>query len=637
MMNKKWVVLSSGAVLMPLLAMMAWGQTGAPAKITAINFRGNSDPSQIEITANAPIEHTIEEDVQGRQVMIEIPNAQLASGLDQKQDTSAFGTNVLSVSPTQSSGADVVRIVLQLKEMARVEIDAKGKTLVASIPSSGGGMPDDPVMADVGEDGGDPLEDLPPPGPMAPEMATMASPPKPLDPKAQAIDDFLGAVENHEYVGSKITLQMKDADVADIFRLISEASGFNIILGGDIRGTLTMSLVDVPWDLALDTVFQTLRLGGKRQGNVLRVITLATMTNEAQENLRAKQANELNQPRVTRLFPLSYADPSAITGTLNAFLAAEQASASAIPGAAAPPLSSTSGTVPGALVQVDARTNSILVRDIPRRVDQMRKLIELMDTQTPQILIEAKLIEANENFSKSISGSFGGGNNLSGPFGASFNGADPFQAIAPSPADVANGIHGAISWSPTVGFINGVQRLNAALTFGEQQGSSKGIASPRVVVLNKQTANITQDQPVLVPTTIIGPTGVPGLGVTLQSASLNLQVTPTITNDGGVLMNLTLTRGVIVPVGGGQSAPANRTMTTQVLVDSGSTLVLGGVYTQNSRESESGFPILRKIPLIGALFGSETSDTERSELFFFITPRILNEREAGLTQSGGQG
>ncbi|MBL7715016.1 MAG: type IV pilus secretin PilQ [Bdellovibrionales bacterium] len=631
MKNTKWI--STG--LLALLTSFAWGQTAAPARITAINFRGNSDPSQIEITATGPIEYTIEEDVKGKSVMIEIPNSQLAKGLDQKQDTSAFGTNVLSIQPVQAPGSDVVRVILQLREMARVEIDAKGKTLVASIPSAGDGsdsMVEDPGIA--GMDPGlepPPMQDLPPPGPMAPEMAKPEAP-KPLDPKAALIEDFLSASERHEFVGSKITLQMKDADVGDIFRLISEASGFNIILGSDIRGTLTMSLVDVPWDLALDTVFQTLRLGGKRQGSVLRVMTLQAMTNEAQENLRAKQANELNQPRVTRLFPLSYADPATISTTLNAFLAAEQASASAIPGAAAPPVSSASGTVPGALVQVDTRTNSILVRDIPRRVDQMRKLIELMDTQTPQILIEAKIVEANETFGKSLAGAIGGGNLGSGPFGAGFNGIDPVAPIIPTAPVADSGITGQISWSPTVGFINGIQRINAQLTFGERQGSSKNIASPRLVVLNKQQASISQETPILVPGVATGPNGVQVPTLVPQPARLSLQVTPTVTNDGSVLMTLTLSRGVIQ-----NSLVAARDMNTQVLVDSGSTLVLGGIYTQVASENETGMPFLRKIPLIGALFGSESNSMDKNELFFFITPRILNEKEAGLLPKSDQG
>lgn len=185
--------------------------------------------------------------------------------------------------------------------------------------------------------------------------------------------------------------------------------------------------------------------------------------------------------------------------------------------------------------------------------------------------------------------------------------------------------------SPSLSFIPGVSRLNALLNLGESENQVKVISSPKTVVINKEKASIVQGTPVLVP----GTTTVAGVGTvpttTVQNANLSLNVKPTVTNDGGVLMDLTVTRDIPFQLSGGNTAVANRNINTIVLVDSGATLVIGGIYTMTVTHSSSGFPVLRKIPILGALFGSDSDETDRSELFIFLTPRILNTKEAGLS------
>jgi type IV pilus assembly protein PilQ len=446
------------------------------------------------------------------------------------------------------------------------------------------------------------------------------------------LDQYMANRSIAKFTGRPITLQLRNVEALDVFRLISEASGFNIVLSDEVKGTVTLSLVDVPWDQALDVVLHTLHLGAERNNNILRITTLTSLTQEKQEQLSAQRASEATAPKVTKVFPVSYASLTDLTSTLQKFLS----------GSATPDLIRGSSSPP--VIQPDPRTNSLIVRDLPENIERIRKLIEVLDTQTPQVLVEAKIVEATEGFSKSIGGNLGiGGSTSAGvnQFGTSFSGGNPTEPLIGTPGIFSDGTSfsgksagGATlggSLSPaTLRFLPGVKRLNAILNMAESDNQLKILSSPRTVVINKQAANITQGTPVLVP----GTTFVAGVGsvptTSVVSANLGLDVTPTVTNDGGVLMDVKVTRDIPFSLNNG-SAVANRSIKTQVLVDSGSTLVIGGIYTMSTTHSSSGFPFLRKIPILGAFFGSETEGTDRSELFIFITPRILNSKEAGLT------
>jgi type IV pilus assembly protein PilQ len=478
----------------------------------------------------------------------------------------------------------------------------------------------------------------PPPG-----AESAAATPPPAAPGAQAggpdasssdgseLSRALEARTTGQFTGKPITIQVRDVDVTDVLRLISEASGFNIVVGSDVHGRITMSLVDVPWDQALDVVLRSLKLGAERNNNLLRVVTLDAMTQEKEQELRAKRAALAAAPTVTRIFPISYADPSDLVGVLNKFGSSKgQAGASGV----------ASGGGPLSQIVVDRRTNSIIVQDIVENVTKIEKLIRLLDTATPQILIEAKIVEASEEGSKTLGGSLGVGSSAtaSNQFFGSFNSGNPIDPLIGSPgvlqsgSAVTSGGGGQFGFSPTVSFIPGVARLNATLSLTEAESQLKVISAPKLVVLNKQTATITQSTPVGIPQT----SAVAGVGVVtslqIQQANLTMTAVPTVTNDGGIQMTLNLERDVPLAIAGGQQlAVANRSMQTQVLVESGSTLVIGGVYTTQTTHGESGFPFLRKIPILGFLFGTNSDDTNRDELFFFITPRILNARDAGLS------
>lgn len=587
----------------------------AASKVTSVDFKGTQDPSEIEIQTDGPVTFEKQENAQDNQVIIELKGASISKGNSRKIDTSSFNSNVNLISPYQVDGQpDTVRVVVQLRKPGAVDISQEGNLIHVKVPS-----------ANIGEVA----------------AATNPNNPNPTSDSDESgqtktkIEEFMDSKSTKRFSGKPVTLQVRDVDVGDVLRLIGDASGFNIVVGDDVKGKLTLSLVDVPWDQALDVVLHSLHLGAERNNNILRVVTLQNLTQEKQEELRAQRAVEASAPRVTRVFPISYANLGDLQSILTKFATTPQtANAASTPDASVP-----------AIVQADNRTNSIIVRDLPDNIERMKKLVELLDTQTPQVIIEAKVIEATEGFSKTLGGSLGIGTNSSSTTAfSSFAGGNPLDALVGSPGVFSDGSGiatqsspsggtplGIFGVSPSLSFIPGGLRLNALLNWGESESQVKIVSSPKTVVLNKERAQIMEGTPVLVPgtTTVAGVGTVPTTSV--QSANVGLSVRPTVTNDGSVLMDLTVTKDVPITLPGGNSGIGNRNMSTLVLVESGSTLVIGGIYTMQSSHTSSGFPILRKIPIIGALFGNDTENTDRSELFIFITPKILNPKEAGLS------
>jgi type IV pilus assembly protein PilQ len=460
-----------------------------------------------------------------------------------------------------------------------------------------------------------------------------------------------------KYQGKHITLQVKNAELADVFRLIGEASGFNIVLAPGVVGTTSLSLVDVPWDLALDTILTNQSLGAERNLNVLRINTLSAMTSEKQEQLRAKQAAEATAPKVTKIFPISYAKPKDLVQLLarfgssqpqGGFSGSTSDSGSGTSGSSGQGASGSSST--GSFM-VDERTNSIVVQDIQENIERIGKIIALLDTQTPQVLIEAKIVEAAEGFGSGISGGLGGGfsgNSTKYPSFFSVNGGNPVDPLIGTPGQFTDGASiSKLSSGDAIGITTGFGipsfkllgatfKLNAFLTLNESESKSKLVSNPKMVVLNKEAANIVQGQPVAIPT-IVYENGIQRTSVQVQSANLDLKVTPTVTSDGNILMDIDVSNDYPSKAAGSSESfgIAKRSIKTKVIAASGSTLVIGGILSSSTSEEEGGIPFLRKIPLIGdLLFGSKKSGGTRNELYIFITPRTLNEKESGIVSNG---
>ncbi|OFZ18404.1 MAG: hypothetical protein A2X94_15040 [Bdellovibrionales bacterium GWB1_55_8] len=600
----------------------AWGAS----TITAIDFTGTQDPNELAIQADGPITISKQTADQDRQVILEIENATLPDHLGRRIDTSSFDGNVTLISPYQVEGQqNTVRVVVQLRSPGAATLTEQGNSARLLVPRTAGAAAAEPVQNETAETA---MMDEPPTSP-----GTPAAPAVPAASEAKTVeeqlDGFIASRDSQRFTGKPITLQVRDTDAADVFRLIADASGFNIILGDDVEGEVTLSLVDVPWDQALDVLLKTLHLGAERNNNILRVVTLKNLTEEKTAELAARRASQASAPRITRIFPISFANLKDLAGILTRFASSSSpASQGGGPGASGLTAADTT-----AIVEIDNRTNSIIVRDLAENLDRIQKLVGLLDTQTPQVLIEGKIVEATETFTKDIGGKLG----LSAQHGLAGYGSNQIASTMNSgsltslDSLVSSELgKGSIGFSPTLAFVSGF-RLNAVLSMGESESQLKVISSPKTVVLNKESAKIIQTTPVAVPkATTNAETGQVTFGTEVEEANLSLEVKPTITNDGSVLMDLNLSRDVPVELRGGQNGIGKRSIKTIVLVESGSTLVIGGIYTMTSQQNNSGFPFLRKIPILGVFFGSESDTSERTELFIFITPKILNKKEAGL-------
>jgi type IV pilus assembly protein PilQ len=586
------------------------GYASALTKITRIEFFGKTSPNQIVVVGDGPIEFERIDNAADKQVIFEIRNARLANAnAGRRLDTASFNSKIALISPYNVDGKNAVRIILQMRDQADISTVAEGSRLYVGIDgaadpnilphkhaSSKNGVA--PSKAGKNEM---PAETMP---------TTMSAEVDPAATPEGRIEQFLDASATKRYVGRHITLQVKDGDIVDVFKLIGETSGFNMVIGSDVTGKVNLSLVDVPWDLALDTILTTNKLGAERTGNVLRVALLSTLTQEKQAQLQAKIAAENSAPRITRIFPLSYATGSTLIPILTRFGAG------------------TAGTTAGAAghdtILVDERTNSLIIQDTADNLERMAKIIKLLDHQTPQIQIEAKVIDASETFSRAMNGAFGlSADPAWGGLGSSILKGTSNPADMPGATASASDTASAFGMKLKIGALAGL-RLSAILSLSEAEGRSRAVSSPRTVVLNKQPATIVQGIPVLVPVTVQTQNGT-APSTEIRSANLSLAVTPTVTNDGNVVLKLSIANDIPKAVGGGNTGISNRNITTEVVAESGSTIAIGGIYTSTEDSSESGIPFLRKLPILGALFGSETHGNTRSELFIFVTPRILNE------------
>ncbi len=609
------------------ICLMVGGVTWAQTEISSIDFSVHDGASTIEIKGSGELNYTQTKNVADNQFIVDIQGAKLGSMASRKLNTSSFDSPVLLVSPYMiGDGADEVRVVTTLKSFQEPSVSTETGKIVIRFAATASGSSDKQSA-----DGADAA---------APVDAVAVQKAAALPNGVQEVADenlalYMQSRQTKNFRGSPISLQVRDADVQDVFRLISEASGFNIILGQGVGGKITLSLVDVPWDQALDVVLTTLSLGAERSHNILRILTLANLTSEKKQQLEAKKAAEATAPLITRVYPISYAAIGDIAKVLTSFKA-----------------SSTTGTSQGK-IDTDKRTNSVIIQDIQENLDRMGKLIELLDTQTPQVLIESKIVEATEGANFTIGGRLGvqkqapANVDPEDPSFMSFNGGNALDSLVSLPnatgggtsqpfsgsgiAALANG-GGAFGYSPVIGFLGNDYRLSAILAMQAGDDLVKVVSSPRTVVLNKEKAKILQSIPVLIPTTSTTETGTLVTGAEVQDANISLDVTPTVTNDENVLLDLKISRDVPISLQGGSgSGIGKRNIDTKVLVLSGSTLVIGGIYISQKNITNVGFPVLKDLPILGVLFGTKTTIDLRSELFIFVTPRILNTKKAGLT------
>jgi type IV pilus assembly protein PilQ len=427
------------------------------------------------------------------------------------------------------------------------------------------------------------------------------------------------AMNGAKYTGEPISVNLKDVDLKDFFRLIHEISGLNVVLDPAIHGNLTIVLDDVPWDQALDIVLKDNELSRQLDGNVLRIATVETLRKEAEGRRAQIDAEALAVDKVSITRFLSYAHAKDLLIPLKKFISQR-----------------------GDIV-ADERTNSIIVSDIPAVLPQIDRLIQQMDRKTQEVEIEARVVAATRSFARDIGVQlgFGWGNGTTGIGGApgasgvggspiTVNGLNPLYPVmaggtASSGTNIplfSNlGATGPTSGLSLVNATNNMQ-LDMILTMAESRGLLKVLSRPRVVTQNNIQAVVKQG--VQIPIVTAAQLGGPPTA-TYVSAFLRLTVTPQITSEGTIFLNVDVEN--TLPNFGvtnqGNPELITQQATTQVLVTDGGTVVIGGVIqTQNSLAIQQ-VPLLGDIPYLGNLFKHRTVTTSNQELIFFITPRII--------------
>ncbi|HKS30381.1 MAG TPA: type IV pilus secretin PilQ [Pyrinomonadaceae bacterium] len=460
------------------------------------------------------------------------------------------------------------------------------------------------------------------------------------------------------FVGEPINLNVVNADIRDILNYITEQYGVNFVIDSSVGPVpVTVNVTDVPWNFALDAILRANRLGIDVEGNILRVATSEVLASEAavQERIRDAQLN--NAPLVTEFIRLNYARASGTlaqaAGSTGGFAGGStNESFSGGSGGDATGGSGDQGILPiiarrlsrRGSVEVDGRSNTLIITDVRENIDAIRQLVTLLDQPEPQVEIETRIVIANRNFSRDLGVQLSAlATNPSRLGGASFStlpgGIPPGTTPGPQPstqgatlgANLANTVIGL-----TTG-IFGTATISAAITAAESRGQAKIVATPRVTALNNRPAQIESGQQIPVVTPQAGATGGALLfTTTFVSVPLRLSVTPQISDAGTVVLRVTAENNSVnttIAVNGTPGIDTQR-MQTEVLVPDGGTTVIGGVLADNETELQNRTPGLGSIPVLGNLFKRKQTTRQTNEILFFITPRIYRPDYAGRPTSG---
>jgi len=420
---------------------------------------------------------------------------------------------------------------------------------------------------------------------------------------------------NGKFTGRKISLDLQDADLINVLRLFAEVANRNIIIAPDVKGKVTVRMVNIPWDQAMDIILRMNGLGYALEDNVLRIASVAALTKEATEELQAKEAKKKAEDLITRIVPVNYSTAAGLEPTIK------------------------KGLSPRGETVVDVRTNTIIIKDIPQNVDAIVTLIKVLDKPVAQIMIDARVVEASLNFTRQIGVQWGGlanfdaahGNatglqfpNSVGVTGSPLLGATDSGAgnwLVNLPAAIGAGAGGALGIN--LASLNKAFNLDLVLSALESTGEGKIISQPKISALDNKEAKIEQGLSIPYSTTSAS-----GTQIQFIDAKLALTVTPHATPDNKIFLKLTVTKNApntTILGATGQPSISKNEATTEILLADGETAVIGGILTLDVTVTDSKVPFLGDIPFIGWLFKNRITTNNRSELLIFITPRMVKQ------------
>ncbi len=579
-------------------------EAGAPAWVNRVEFADESDgKSAVIIGTTRPVQYDIvkagEKRINVKLLDTSVPQHHLRPLI-----TTRFDSAVDRATPSQEKTAAILAI--DLRESVPYSAEQIGNVIRINFTAST--IPPKPY------------EDAQPPAwkaaalsavgpgqvssPAGPSATPMAVPPKVGGPikTVAALDPEYGEREK-VYTGEKIALDFYDTDIKNVFRILQEISGKNFAVDKNVTGKVTLALQKpVPWDQVMDLVLKMNQLGMAWEGDIIRVATLATLQQEEklrQAQLKAEQDSrkqeEEGEPLLTEYIPVNYSTAKTeVLPHLNNILTPNRGK-----------------------VSVDERNNQIIFTDIAEKVRQARAIVAKIDRVTPQVIIESRIVEANSSFNREIGFDWGT---------ISIEAFKIGGALRTGPTTLqANNIPTTFRPDNTIGFNfstlfgTNISIVDAKLSASELEGKATVISAPKIITLNNKEATIKQG--LEVPYLERDSSG--NATVRFKDVDLLLRVTPKVSQDQRIVMNIFVTKNDVVDPTAPEPALSTNEAKTEILVEDGDTIVIGGILKDTKKLTEQGIPGLRRLPAIGWLFRSERTENSKNELLIFITPRIV--------------
>ncbi len=571
----------STAAVAPAAAPDSAGTASSSREIRSIDFRrGEGGVGRLVVRLSDP-RTPINLSQQGSQIIVNFADATLPKRLARRYDTQDFGTPV--------SGFDALRV----NSDTRIVLSASGEFQQLAYQS------DDQYVVEV-------------------------------QPVVKAAAN---TEEKRVYSGEKLSLNFQDIDTRAVLQLLADASGQNIVVSDTVKGSVTLRLQSVPWDQALDIVLRTKGLDKRRDGNVIIVAPADELASREKADLASKKDIQELAPVRSEFLQVNYAKAVDLAALLK--------------GAAGSSVLSTRGSV-----AVDERTNTLLLSDTSESIDAVRKLVATLDIPVRQVLIESRVVIVNDDFERDLgvraglTGTRGNGTNGLFLTSGTASGADTGLSSAlsnlgktgsPYPVGVPTGDAASNRYNINMPVSNPAGSLafmllgsdyivDLELSAAQAEGRGEVVSSPRIITANQKEATIEQGTEI--PYQQSASSG--ATTISFKKAVLSLKVTPLITPDNRIILDLAVTKdsiGQVVVTSGGVNVPAidTRTLTTRVMVGDGQTVVLGGILETTRRDSEKKVPYIGDIPILGHLFKNTAKVNNKNELLIFVTPKILRE------------
>lgn len=545
-----------------------------------LSFQKSDDKDSIIITADNEItaETFI---VEGNKLVVDVKDAgNSITPYEKAVDSDLISKIRIGLHPAP---VNKVRFVADLKKEIKFDVNKQGKELTINVFSLTNLKVNNPPAAGTSQ------------------VATKVEKEQKSPDSPQATNTVIEK-KNGIYNGKKVSLDFQDADVVNVLRLLAEVSKLNMIIGDNVKGKITIKMLEVPWDQALNIILKMKGLGKISENNVVRIDTLANISQQQEEEARAKEAMIKAEDLSTRIIPVNYARAKEIADSIKKSL-------------------STRGDI-----TIDERTNTLIIKDIPDKHMEIENLLKILDKPTPQVLIEARIVQADTNFARDLGVQWGGDyTSTPGDYNIKLITGPEGTATAPStnfainlPASGVAGTKGSMGF--TIGKrVGDAFNLDLRLSAGETKGLTKILSAPKIATLDNKEAIIQQGESIPYKTY-----SQEGTKTEFIDAALTLKVTPKVTPDGHILMNIKITKnrqGSIVVEG--TPSINKKEATTEVLVKDGETTVIGGIYELSDTDNMSMVPWLHQVPLLGWLFKNTSKSNIKSELLIFITPKII--------------